>query len=234
MGKQNGFLFYIPAWNTSKMDPVTGFVNLFDTRYINIEKAKEFFNKFKDIRFNEEKNYFEFVVDEYTKFNAKAEKTKLDWIICTHGERIKTFRNSSKNNQWDSEKVNLTESYIALFKEYNIDYKSKLKEQITSKTEKDFFEQMLFLFKLTLQMRNSITGTQTDYLISPVADKNGNFFDSRKNIENLPNNADANGAYNIARKGLWIIEQIKKAKDLKKIKLSISNKEWLQFVQNKK
>ena len=234
MGKQNGFLFYIPAWNTSKMDPVTGFVNLFDTRYINIEKAKEFFNKFKDIRFNEEKIYFEFVVDEYTKFNAKAEKTKLDWIICTHGERIKTFRNSSKNNKWDSEKVNLTESYIALFKEYNIDYKSKLKEQITSKTEKDFFEQMLFLFKLTLQMRNSITGTQTDYLISPVADKNGNFFDSRKNIENLPNNADANGAYNIARKGLWIIEQIKKAKDLKKIKLSISNKEWLQFVQNKK
>ncbi len=237
MGKQNGFLFYIPAWNTSKMDPVTGFVNLFDTRYINIEKAKEFFNKFKDIRFNEEKNYFEFVVDDYTKFNTKAEKTKLDWIICTHGERIKTFRNSSKNNQWDSETVNLTDSFIELFKEYNIDYKSKLKEQIIqiiSKTEKDFFASLLYLFKLTLQMRNSIIGTETDYLISPVADKNDNFFDSRKNIEKLPNNADANGAYNIARKGLWIIEQIKKAKDLKKIKLSISNKEWLQFVQNKK
>lgn len=30
---QNGCLFYIPAWNTSKIDPATGFANLFDTRY---------------------------------------------------------------------------------------------------------------------------------------------------------------------------------------------------------
>ena len=28
LGKQSGFLFYIPAWNTSKIDPVTGFVSL--------------------------------------------------------------------------------------------------------------------------------------------------------------------------------------------------------------
>lgn len=40
LGKQSGFLFYIPAWNTSKIDPVTGFVNLLDTRYQNVEKAK--------------------------------------------------------------------------------------------------------------------------------------------------------------------------------------------------
>ena len=233
MGKQNGFLFYIPAWNTSKMDPVTGFVNLFDTHYINIEKAKEFFNKFEDIRFNKEKNYFEFVVDDYTKFNPKAEDTKTNWIICSNEERIKTFRNSSKNNQWDSVKLNLTEEYIKFFQKYGINYKSEIKEQIKSKNEKDFFEGLLYLFKLTLQMRNSITGTETDYLISPVADKTGDFFDTRENKENLPNNADANGAYNIARKGLWVIEQIKKAKDLKKIKLAISNKEWLQFVQNK-
>lgn len=40
LGKQSGFLFYIPAWNTSKIDPVTGFVNLLDTRYQNTEKQK--------------------------------------------------------------------------------------------------------------------------------------------------------------------------------------------------
>src|SRR5690606_32793952 len=38
MGKQSGFLFYVPAWNTSKIDPTTGFVNLFDTRYENLDK----------------------------------------------------------------------------------------------------------------------------------------------------------------------------------------------------
>lgn len=53
---QNGCLFYIPAWNTSKIDPATGFVNLFDTRYTNTDKALEFFNKFDAIRYNEEKD----------------------------------------------------------------------------------------------------------------------------------------------------------------------------------
>ena len=32
-------MFYVPAWNTSKIDPTTGFVNLFDTRYKNIVAA---------------------------------------------------------------------------------------------------------------------------------------------------------------------------------------------------
>src|SRR5690606_11630406 len=46
MGKHSGFLFYVPASYTSKIDPETGFVNLFQTKYENIEKAKSFFQKF--------------------------------------------------------------------------------------------------------------------------------------------------------------------------------------------
>ena len=48
-----------------------------------------------------------------------------------------------------------------------------------------------------------------------------------------PENADANGAYNIARKALWCIDQIKAAEDdkLDKVKLAISNKEWLEYAQ---
>ena len=60
---------------------------------------------------------------------------------------------------------------------------------------------------------------------------NGEFYDSRTCGKNLPVNADANGAYNIARKGLWAIEQIKQADDLTKLKLAISNKEWMRFAQ---
>lgn len=234
MGKQNGFLFYIPAWNTSKIDSVTGFVNLFDTRYKNIEKAKDFFNKFEDIKFNKDKNYFEFEVKDYSEFNSKAEGTRLNWTICTNADRIETFGNKEKNNQWDRREINLTKEFITLFDTYKINYKDNLKEQIVNQTEKEFFKELLNLFRLTVQMRNSITGTEIDYLISPVADKTGNFFDSRKNINNLPNNADANGAYNIARKGLWVIEQIKNAESLKKVNFAISNKEWLQFTQGKK
>ncbi|GHV42788.1 hypothetical protein FACS1894180_0080 [Bacteroidia bacterium] len=234
MGKQNGFLFYIPAWNTSKMDPITGFVNLFDTRYENVDKAKAFFKKFESIRYNKEKNYFEFILDDYSKFSAKAEGTRLDWKICTNGDRIITFRNSEKNHQWDNKEVNLTNEFVVFFTAQNIAFQNgeELKDAIVSKTDKDFFEKLLNLFKLTLQMRNSITNSTIDYLISPVADASGNFYDSRKADDTKPKDADANGAYNIARKGLWAIEQIKKADDLKKINLAISNKEWLNYVQN--
>ncbi|HOT13997.1 MAG TPA: type V CRISPR-associated protein Cas12a/Cpf1 [Bacteroidales bacterium] len=243
MGKQSGFLFYVPAWNTSKMDPVTGFVNLFDTRYDNVKSAQAFFSKFDTIRYNAEKGYFEFVVNDYTRFSGKAEGTRQNWVICTYGSRIVTFRNPDKNSQWDSKEVQLTQEFINFFNHYNIDYKSSgLKEAIVSRTDKTFFyndgkehknepEGLLQLFRLTLQMRNSITGTDVDYLISPVADNNGVFFDSRHAGDKLPKDADANGAYNIARKGMWVVEQIKQAPDIKKVKLAISNKEWLQYIQ---
>ena len=89
------------------------------------------------------------------------------------------------------------------------------------------------LMKLLLQMRNSITNTEVDYMLSPVADDNGHFYDSREQIDGLPDNADANGAYNIARKGLWVMQQIKETESGEKPRLAITNKEWLQFAQQK-
>ncbi len=232
LGKQSGFLFYIPAWNTSKIDPVTGFVNLLDTRYESIDKAKSFFCKFDFIRYNTTKDYFEFKLD-YDKYGKQAEGTRTLWTLCTYGTRIETFRNADKNSNWDSKEIYLTQQFKELFAQYNIDINDNLKEAICDQTEKAFFERLLHLLKLTLQMRNSVTGTDIDYLVSPVADEQGNFYDSRTCDENLPANADANGAYNIARKGLWAIRQIRKAEDLKKVQLAITNKEWLRFAQEK-
>ena len=84
-------------------------------------------------------------------------------------------------------------------------------------------------------MRNSITGSEVDYLISPVMNDNGEFYDSRKAGKDLPKDADANGAYHIAKKGLWVLKQINAydEEDWKKLNLVISNKEWLQFAQAK-
>lgn len=232
LGKQSGFLFYIPAWNTSKIDPVTGFVNLLDTRYQNTEKAKAFFSKFDAIRYNADKDWFEFNLD-YDKFGTKAEGTRTTWILCTQGNRICTFRNVEKNSQWDNQEVDLTREMKSLFEHYHINICGNLKEEICSQTDKAFFTGLLHILKLTLQMRNSITGTETDYLVSPVADENGVFYDSRSCGDTLPKNADANGAYNIARKGLMLIGQIKETKDLANFKYDISNKAWLKFAQQK-
>ena len=230
IGKQCGFLFYIPAWNTSKMDPTTGFVNLLDTRYENMEKAKAFFGKFDSIRYDALKDWFEFAFD-YNNFHNKAEGTRTQWTLCTYGTRIETKRDAAQNNNFVSTEVDLTQKFKALFAEKQINPSGNLKEQICNQTDASFFKSLLNLLRLTLQMRNSITGTETDYLISPVQNANGEFYDSRKCDANLPENADANGAYNIARKGLWVIEQMKQADDLSNIKLAISNKEWLRSAQ---
>ena len=229
---QCGCLFYIPAWNTSKIDPVTGFVNLFDTRYDTREKARLFFSKFQRISFNAKKDWFEFAFD-YNDFTTKAEGARTQWTLCTYGERIRTFRNPQKNNQWDNERIVLTDKFKHFFEEKAIDISGNLKESICNQTDAQFFRDLLGLMKLLLQMRNSITNSEEDYLFSPVADENGHFFDSREGRKGLPIDADANGAYNIARKGLWVIRKIREAHEGDKLSLGITNKEWLQFAQTK-
>ncbi|MCR4769648.1 MAG: type V CRISPR-associated protein Cas12a/Cpf1 [Bacteroidaceae bacterium] len=230
IGKQSGCLFYVPAWNTSKMDPTTGFVNLLDTRYKSIEKAKEFINKFQSICYNDKQNWFEFTFD-YNDFTTKAAGTRTQWTLCTYGTRIETQRDPKQNNMFVSVEFDLTDRFKKLFNDYKINLQENLKEHICSQNKSEFFKSLLYLLHMTLQMRNSKTGTDIDYMLSPVMTSDKEFYDSRKCDQTLPENADANGAYNIARKGLWIIEQIKKADDLSNVKLAISNKEWMRYAQ---
>ena len=231
---QNGCLFYIPAWNTSKIDPATGFVNLFDTRYTNANKALEFFSKFDEIRYNEEKDWFEFEFD-YDEFTQKAHGTRTKWTLCTYGMRLRSFKNPAKQYNWDSEVVALTDEFKRILEEAGIDIHENLKDAIRNLKGKKqkYLEPLMQFMKLLLQLRNSKAGTDEDYILSPVVDENGIFYDSRSCGDELPENADANGAYNIARKGLMMIEQIKDAKDLDNLKFDISNKSWLNFAQQK-
>lgn len=232
LGKQSGCLFYIPAWNTSKIDPVTGFVNLFDTRYTSVDQARKFFSQFDAIRYNAEKDWFEFAFD-YNNFTAKANGTRTKWTLCTHGTRIRTFRNPAKLNQWDNEEIVLTDEFKRAFANAGVDIHGNLKETICSLEDKKYLETLMHLMKLLLQMRNSITNSEVDYLLSPVADENGMFYDSRTCSDSLPKDADANGAYNIARKGLWAIHQIQKTPVGERPNLAIKNKEWLNFAQQR-
>ena len=231
LGKQSGCLFYVPAWNTSKIDPVTGFVNMLDARYESVESSRRFFSRFDVIRYNEEKNWFEFTFD-YNNFHAKLDGTKTQWTLCTYGSRIKTFRNPAKLNQWDNEEVVLTDEFKKVFANAGINIHGNLKEAICSLAKREHLESLMHLMKLLLQLRNSKTNSEVDYMLSPVAE-NGVFYDSRSSNGNLPIDADANGAYNIARKGLWVLRQIQDSKPGDKLNLALSNKEWLRFVQEK-
>ncbi|MCM1156886.1 MAG: type V CRISPR-associated protein Cas12a/Cpf1 [Bacteroidales bacterium] len=233
LGRQSGFLFYVPAWNTSKIDPTTGFVNLFYTKYESIEKTRDFIMKFDSIFYNHEQGYFEFTF-HYSNFTYKAEGSRQEWTVCSIGKRIENYRNPEQNNEWDTRIVDLTQEIKDLLIRYDIpmDGGGDLRKAFIGIEKADFYKHFMKLFTLTMQMRNSDSKTGTDQLLSPVLNRQGKFF-STGTGDFLPENADANGAYNIARKGLWIIEQIKNTdiRQLDKIKLAISNKEWLKYAQ---
>ena len=129
--------------------------------------------------------------------------------------------------------VVLTEEFKRILGEVGIDIHENLKEAICNLENKKHLEPLMQFMRLLLQLRNSRTNSEEDYILSPVADESGRFYDSRSCGDDLPENADANGAYNIARKGLMLIEQIKRTKDLDKLKFDISNKAWLNFAQQK-
>ena len=235
--KQCGWLFYIPAAFTSKIDPKTGFVNLFNTKgLINIEKKKEFFTKFDSICFNKKENCFVFAFD-YSNFSDNAD-FKKKWQLYTWGERLIY---SKKENKTVS--VNPTENLKTIFDNFNIEWKNE-KNLISSiyavnaeKNNAKLFDELLKAFNATLQMRNSIPNTEIDYLISPVMANDGTFFDSREQAKlgknaKLPIDADANGAYHIALKGLFLLQNDFNRNEKGQIQ-NITNAQWFKFVQGK-
>ena len=235
LGKQSGFMFYIPAWNTSKIDPTTGFVNMIHAKYTSKEEAKEFIQRFEAIRFNEKENYFEFELN-YKNFTDKEVGKRTKWTVCSYDKRLRAFKNVQKNNQWDSEEIDITELIRGLLQEYGVEIgETNLIQEICKIETPQFYKRLFDAINLVFQMRNSKPNTNIDYMLSPVKNVKGEFFDTRKydekDTENnyYPEDADANGAYNIARKGLWALQRIRE--DGKKAKLAISNKEWLEYAQ---
>ncbi len=227
VGQQCGFVFYVPAAYTSNIDPTTGFVNLFNTKYTNKDNATEFFSKFKSI-YQLPNGDYAFEVDDYSSFNSKSENTRQNWIISTYGDRIERFRDKNTSH-WQSRTINLTAEYDKLFEGMD---KTNLKEAILAKNDAKFYNSLLYLFKLTVQLRNS--DEHNDYIISPIANNNGIHFDSRKCGNQYPIDADANGAYNIARKGLMLIQRYQDAtadKDGKYKVDSIKFVDWLTYTQ---
>ena len=253
LGKQTGFLFYVPAWNTSKIDPVTGFVDLLKPKYENLDKAKDFIGRFDAIYYNKDKDYFEFLFD-YNNFHNRADGTRTHWTICSHGNKRFVYDKKANNNRGGQKLVDVNAELKALFDSYDIDYEklagSDLRPFIKTKADKPLYSTLMYLLRVLLAMRYSKADSQMggvieDFILSPVADQNGVFFDTRDYLptddgasipgERLPQDSDANGAYHIALKGLWLIRQIQnhEKEDFKGLNLKITNKDWLNFVQEK-
>lgn len=235
--KQCGWLFYIPAAYTSKIDPRTGFANLFITKGLtNVERKREFFGKFDSIRYDTTESCFVFGFD-YEKICDNADYKKK-WEVYTRGNRLVYSKGERKNVA-----VNPTEELQRVFDEFGVKWNTgdELLGDIllipAEKSNAKFFDVLLRMFNATLQMRNSVPNTDIDYLVSPVKAEDGMFFDSREESKKgkdakLPIDSDANGAYHIALKGLYLLLN-NFNRDDKGVIQNISNKAWFKFVQER-
>lgn len=246
VGKQCGWIFYIPAAYTSKIDPKTGFANLFYTAGLtNIEKKKDFFDKFNSIRYDRKTGSFVFSFD-YSEFGDNAD-FKKKWEVYSKGERL-VFSKAEKSVV----RVNPTENLKELFDKQGINWNSEdnfidqIHEVQAERENCTFYDGLYRAFTAILQMRNSVPNSskqEDDYLISPVMADDGTFYDSRveaakgktadgKWISKLPVDADANGAYHIALKGLYLLQNDFNLNEKGYIE-NISNSDWFEFVQEK-
>lgn len=222
LGKQTGWLFYVPAEYTSKIDAQTGFVNLF-----NMKKAesnpKEFFGKFTSIEYRDGLFFFTF---DYRNLTTVKTDYKNIWTLSSHGNRIANVLNRESQRR-EQKSVDLTEEFKSVFSKYNVDCDAASKDAIIYHPNADALcKELFYKFKLLLQMRNSISNTEEDYLISPVAGEHP--FCTNDNTMGIAD-ADANGAYHIALKGLYLLQNDfpMDGEFLKRI----TTADWLEFVQ---
>ena len=221
MGHQNGIIFYIPAWNTSKIDPVTGFVDKIKPRYTNREAAHSLFSKFIKIAYCSEEDAFEFL--------WKDESSNRIWTITTRGKE--RYYWSKDSSQYGSvQKANVTEILKETFKNAEINWENSedLIPILTTSDNTSLLKTVTWCLRLVLSMRYSSEADKRDFILSPVKMPNGRTFCSEMAPDSLPKDADANGAYNIARKGILVLERIKESAKNPTI---IKNEDWLKYAQ---
>lgn len=239
--KQTGILYYVRADYTSKIDPATGFVDFVRPKYESRAKAHTLLSQCAGIRYNPNADYFEFEFD-YKKLNPhrKWGSYQTRWTVCTHGDTRYQNKPDPKTGQWHTETINVTQNLKKLLIEAGISYEQgqDLRNALCDvQLPATFYKTLFWLLRLTLSLRHSKTGTDDDFILSPVANEQGEFFDSRHTADDMPHDADANGAYHIALKGLWNLQQIRQhdwdCDKPKPLNLNLSNEDWLGFAQNK-
>ncbi|HHU98002.1 MAG TPA: type V CRISPR-associated protein Cas12a/Cpf1 [Petrimonas sp.] len=218
---QNGIVFYVPASYTSIVDPVTGFANLFYLNRIRNKDLNSFYGHFQEIRYDHEfdRFIFRFNYADFGVFCRIKNVPSRTWNLVS-GER-KAFnpkrRMIEKRDTTDEIKKALEAHGIAYQNEQNLLPLLLENENLLARIHRSF--------RLVLQLRNS--DSDRDDIVSPALDKENNTFDSGQQPyeSSLPINADANGAYNIARKGLLLVDKVKNDK-----RAVLSNREWFEYL----
>jgi RuvC nuclease domain/Alpha helical recognition lobe domain/Nuclease domain len=224
-GSQFGSILFVSPTYTSQTDPVTGWRPhiKFGSK---VDEKRNQISKLKSVEYTTLKG-FEF---EYSEDDYGDSQTGRVWKLKSNIERL----NNSKDElgHWHVKKLDLTQEFKELFANQGIkielDIKTQL-DEIVPKLETKALDSFIWLWNKLCQIRNSDKQNDLDAVISPVYP----YFDSRAKKSDLPIDADANGAYNIARKGLIMLDKMKEGVEYTKLQITMS--EWDQYTlkQNK-
>lgn len=235
LGKQSGFIFYIPPYSTSKIDPTTGFIppHHFPTSPSK-ERAKADLQHLKKMYLNVKKTRFELTFD-FKKLNSKYPYTET--LIIEKNVLRHIYQPKSK----ETIEVDLFKELSKLLEESNINFENgqDISSQVQNADNSKFYIMLFKYLRNLTQIRYSYKEAEEekdkDYILSPVLNTQNYCFDSRLTSEDttLPKDSDANGAYHIALKALHALEKIRNSKDVEKVSLAISNKDWIEYCKNK-
>ncbi|OGJ49885.1 hypothetical protein A2229_01105 [Candidatus Peregrinibacteria bacterium RIFOXYA2_FULL_33_7] len=260
--KQAGIMLYTRANYTSQTDPATGWRKTIylkagpeETTYKKDGKIKnksvkdQIIETFTDIGFDGKDYYFEYDKGEFVDEKTGEIKPKK-WRLYSgeNGKSLDRFRGEREKDkyEWKIDKIDIVKILDDLFVNFdkNISLLKQLKEgvELTRNNEHGTGESLRFAINLIQQIRNTGNNERdNDFILSPVRDENGKHFDSREYWDketkgekiSMPSSGDANGAFNIARKGIIMNAHILANSDSKDLSLFVSDEEWDLHLNNK-
>jgi len=214
--KQWGVMLYTNPAYTSKICPNCGFYAPMRLGFENVKKTQDFIrDNIKSIKCSDSDYIFAFS----NKFGG--------WEINTNNATRVRFM---KLGNCGYCKYDLGKCFRDLFKD-RLDPDKDICNQLLDRkleSDKDLFKSFIFYLDLLLQIRNSANSEETgviDYISCPNCG-----FDTRVNRGLLDeiDCGDANGAYNIARKGLIMVKKILNNEN----DLYVSNEEWFSVAKD--
>ena len=225
-------------------------MDIFNHKAYPTDQAKrEFILSFDEICYDVEKQLFRFNFD-YTNFAIhNVTLARNNWTIYTNGTRTqKEFVNERVRDT--GKELDLTKEMSNILEAEGIEFRSgqNLLPELEKVSNTKLFCELQRIVRFTVQLRNSkseAVDDEYDRLISPVLNEEGKFFDSFKYRDKddeeekiLPVDADANGAYCIALKGLYIMQAIQKNWSEEEVLspdvLRLNNTDWFDYIQNKR
>lgn len=249
--KQVGIMLYTRANYTSQTDPITGWRKTIYLKAGSEESIKEqIVSAFTDIQFDGHDYIFTYI-------DKRIEK---EWKLYSgiNGKSLDRFRGKRGEDKY--EWINERQDFVGILDGIFVDF-DKSRSLLSQIIDEDIplrkvsekhtaWESLRFVIDLIQQIRNTgITHRDNDFILSPVKDENSKHFDSREYWDkeqaeqkvDMPTSGDANGAFNIARKGFLMNEHVrvwkengepKHDKNTSDLNLFISDFEWDLYLAN--